>query len=72
MTSHANHGQSKKYHHDVVGCNSRLDNLQAGVLRIKLRKLDDYIAARRSAAILVERQRSLPQDQHVQWVNLHR
>lgn len=46
----ANHGQSKKYHHDVVGCNSRLDNLQAGVLRIKLRKLDDYIAARRSAA----------------------
>jgi dTDP-4-amino-4,6-dideoxygalactose transaminase len=46
----ANHGQSKKYHHDVVGCNSRLDNLQAGVLRIKLRKLDDYIVARRSAA----------------------
>ena len=46
----ANHGQSKKYHHDVVGCNSRLDNLQAGVLRIKLRQLDDYIAARRGAA----------------------
>ena len=46
----ANHGQSKKYHHDVVGCNSRLDNLQAGVLRIKLRKLDDYIAARQKAA----------------------
>jgi len=46
----ANHGQSKKYHHDLVGCNSRLDNLQAGVLRIKLRKLDDYIAARQRAA----------------------
>jgi len=46
----ANHGQSKRYHHDVVGCNSRLDNLQAGILRIKLRKLDEYIAARRKAA----------------------
>ena len=46
----ANHGQSKKYHHDVVGCNSRLDNLQAGVLRIKLRELDSYIAARQKAA----------------------
>ena len=46
----ANHGQSKKYHHDVVGCNSRLDNLQAGVLRIKLRELDGYIASRQKAA----------------------
>ena len=46
----ANHGQSKRYHHDVVGCNSRLDNMQAGILRIKLRKLDEYIAARRKAA----------------------
>ena len=46
----ANHGQSKKYHHDVVGCNSRLDNLQAGVLRIKLRELDGYIYARQQAA----------------------
>ena len=46
----ANHGQSKRYHHDVVGCNSRLDNLQAGILRIKLRKLNEYIAARRKAA----------------------
>ena len=46
----ANHGQSKKYHHDVVGCNSRLDNLQAGILRVKLRKLDAYIQARQKAA----------------------
>lgn len=46
----ANHGQSKKYYHDVVGCNSRLDNLQAAVLRIKLRQLDNYIDARRSVA----------------------
>ena len=46
----ASHGQSKRYYHDVVGCNSRLDTIQAAVLRIKLRKLDDYIAARRKAA----------------------
>lgn len=46
----ANHGQSKKYYHDVVGCNSRLDNLQAAVLRIKLRQLDNYIDARRNVA----------------------
>ena len=46
----ANHGQSKKYHHDLVGCNSRLDNLQAGILRIKLRELDSYLNARRTAA----------------------
>ena len=46
----ANHGQSKRYHHDIVGCNSRLDNLQAGILRIKLRELDSYIDSRREAA----------------------
>jgi UDP-2-acetamido-2-deoxy-ribo-hexuluronate aminotransferase len=46
----ANHGQSKRYYHDIVGCNSRLDSIQAAVLRIKLRRLDDYIAARRAVA----------------------
>lgn len=46
----SNHGQSKQYHHDVVGCNSRLDNLQAAVLRIKLRKLDQFNDARRNVA----------------------
>lgn len=46
----ANHGQSKRYYHDVVGCNSRLDSIQAAVLRIKLRELDNYIAARRRVA----------------------
>ena len=46
----ANHGQSVKYHHDVVGCNSRLDTIQAAVLRIKLRQLDNYIDARRAVA----------------------
>lgn len=46
----ASHGQSKRYYHDVVGCNSRLDAMQAAVLDIKLKHLDEYIDARRKAA----------------------
>jgi dTDP-4-amino-4,6-dideoxygalactose transaminase len=46
----ANHGQNVKYVHDVVGCNSRLDTIQAAVLKIKLRHLDNYIDARREVA----------------------
>lgn len=46
----ANHGQKVRYYHEMVGCNSRLDTVQAAVLKIKLRKLDEYIAARRKAA----------------------
>lgn len=46
----ANHGQSVRYYHDVVGCNSRLDTIQAAVLNVKLPKLDQYIDARRKAA----------------------
>lgn len=46
----ANHGQTKQYYHDEVGVNSRLDSIQAAVLRIKLRHLDSYCDARRKAA----------------------
>lgn len=46
----AMHGQSKRYYHDVVGCNSRLDTIQAAILDIKLKHLDEYTAARRKAA----------------------
>jgi len=46
----ANHGQNKRYYHEMVGCNSRLDSIQAAVLNVKLKRLDDYIAARRAAA----------------------
>ena len=46
----AAHGQSKRYYHDLVGCNSRLDAMQAAILDIKLQHLDEYIAARRKAA----------------------
>lgn len=46
----ANHGQSRRYYHDVVGCNSRLDTLQAAILDIKLSHLDEYNTARRKVA----------------------
>ena len=46
----ASHGQSKRYYHEMVGCNSRLDAMQAAILDIKLKYLDEYIAARRKAA----------------------
>ena len=45
-----NHGMYKRYHHDVVGVNSRLDSIQAAVLDAKLPKLDAYNKARQSAA----------------------
>jgi dTDP-4-amino-4,6-dideoxygalactose transaminase len=51
----ANHGQSKRYYHDVVGCNSRLDTIQAAILEVKLKQLDEYINARRSVADYYDR-----------------
>ncbi|KUJ60199.1 transcriptional regulator [Flavobacteriaceae bacterium CRH] len=45
-----NHGMYERYHHDVVGVNSRLDSIQAGVLNAKLPLLDEYNKARRRAA----------------------
>jgi UDP-2-acetamido-2-deoxy-ribo-hexuluronate aminotransferase len=50
MTMIANHGQSARYYHDLVGCNSRLDSIQAAILNIKLKKLDAYNSARQSVA----------------------
>ncbi|MFM1771626.1 MAG: hypothetical protein RLZZ71_768 [Bacteroidota bacterium] len=46
----ANHGQKVRYYHDVIGVNSRLDTMQAAILDIKLRHLNDYATARRAAA----------------------
>lgn len=50
LKSIANHGQSRLYYHDLVGVNSRLDTIQAAVLRIKLKELDTYSANRNKAA----------------------
>lgn len=51
----ANHGQSKQYYHDVVGCNSRLDTIQAAILSVKLKHLDEYVAARKKVADFYDR-----------------
>lgn len=51
----ANHGQSKQYHHDKIGVNSRLDSIQAAILRCKLPYLNDYIKYRNNAATVYDK-----------------
>lgn len=51
----ANHGQKKRYYHEIVGCNSRLDSIQAAILNVKLQLLDEYIERRRTAADYYDR-----------------
>lgn len=46
----ANHGSKVRYYHEIVGMNSRLDSIQAAILDVKLKYLDQYIQARRTAA----------------------
>lgn len=50
MRAISNHGMVVRYHHDVVGVNSRLDSIQAAVLEVKLKHLDQYCTSRLSAA----------------------
>ena len=50
MRAIANHGMVVRYYHDMIGVNSRLDSIQAAVLDVKLRYLDEYIANRQAAA----------------------
>jgi UDP-N-acetyl-3-dehydro-alpha-D-glucosamine 3-aminotranferase len=52
IKQYRNHGSDVRYYHDVVGYNSRLDELQAVVLRAKLKRIDQYNSARRHAAHL--------------------
>lgn len=50
MRGIVNHGMFVRYHHEMVGVNSRLDSIQAAILNVKLKKLDEYILARQKAA----------------------
>lgn len=50
----ANHGQPRKYVHDVVGVNSRLDTLQAAILDVKLVELDDFVSRRQDVAAIYD------------------
>ena len=50
IRSITNHGMKVRYYHDTIGVNSRLDTIQAAILRVKLRHLDEFNEARRSAA----------------------
>ncbi len=52
ITTLRNYGSSQKYHNDVVGVNSRLDELQAALLSVKLAKLDEIIAHKRKLAAI--------------------
>jgi dTDP-4-amino-4,6-dideoxygalactose transaminase len=52
IKQYRNHGSDVRYYHDVIGYNSRLDEMQAVVLRAKLKHIDEYNAARRHAAHL--------------------
>ena len=54
LRSLVNHGMSReRYYYDQVGVNSRLDTLQAAILRVKLKHLDEYHPARQKAAALL-------------------
>ncbi len=50
----ANHGQQKRYYHEMIGCNSRLDTIQASILDVKLRELDKYNLARQTVAAIYD------------------
>ena len=51
----ANHGQAKRYYHSMIGCNSRLDAIQAAILNVKLKYLNGYAAARQQVADYYDR-----------------
>ena len=58
----ANHGQTKKYHHKIIGSNSRLDTVQAAILNIKLKYIDEFTQRRQQIAERYDRELSDIQD----------
>ena len=54
MKAISNHGMVVRYHHDIIGVNSRLDSIQAAVLGVKLKHLNEYCTSRQSAAIFYD------------------
>ncbi len=68
-----NHGSKKRYYHELVGYNSRLDEIQAMILRVKLKRIDQYNQGRRRAAELYSQLlESLPlQSPHEDGIGLH-
>lgn len=50
LRMYRNHGQKERYHHETIGYNSRLDEIQAAILNVKLRRLEEYIKRRREIA----------------------
>ncbi|HZL11717.1 MAG TPA: DegT/DnrJ/EryC1/StrS family aminotransferase [Prolixibacteraceae bacterium] len=58
MRSIANHGMSKRYYYQQIGMNSRLDAIQAAILDVKLKYLDQYVEARQAAAAFYDRELS--------------
>jgi dTDP-4-amino-4,6-dideoxygalactose transaminase len=58
IRSITNHGMKVRYYHDTIGVNSRLDTIQAAILRVKLRHLDEFNEARRNAASHYDRELS--------------
>lgn len=71
LTMLANHGQSRRYYHDLVGINSRLDTIQAAILRVKLRHLNHFVKARQEAAAMYDSLLGDVEGMHIPYRNPH-
>lgn len=65
IRSIANHGMTQRYYHDHIGVNSRLDSMQAAILSVKLKKLDQYHRKRQEAAVFYDKELS-----DVKWIQI--
>lgn len=65
IRSIANHGMTQRYYHDHIGVNSRLDSMQAAILSVKLKKLDQYHQKRQKAAAFYDKELS-----NINWLQI--